>query len=217
MEEQMIEIPSAPVTEAKSKKFSALLKNAFSEKNLKKTVSVLVVVAVLIVAAFAAAKYLSPEAVAMRYAKAAILSDIAAQEKVSAYSIHDLRISEYKDEEDFLSHMPKLLDEDLASWKEYVSYVKNQQRDWLEDHYSTYKIEISTVKTRNQSVRKLTSNNSDLIKKLEEKKLFDSDKITDAKYVQLKAKIIGEDTIEREYINVYLCKVGGLWKVLTTN
>ena len=43
---------------------------------------------------------------------------------------------------------------------------------------------------------------------------FDTDSISDACVVTAKAKITGEDEIERTKIDVYVVKIGGSWGVL---
>ena len=43
---------------------------------------------------------------------------------------------------------------------------------------------------------------------------FDSDKISKGMLVTVKVKIKGEDETDRETADVYLAKIGGLWKAL---
>ena len=52
------------------------------------------------------------------------------------------------------------------------------------------------------------------VKILERDINFDTDSISDACVVTAKAKITGEDEIERTKIDVYVVKIGGSWGVL---
>ena len=52
---------------------------------------------------------------------------------------------------------------------------------------------------------------------LEDKTGFDSDKVSAAKMVVLKVKITGDDSTEREQVQVQLVRIDGKWKVYSVD
>lgn len=209
-----LEAQETPATETQA---SAPEKKAafFSRKNLKRNIILgasLVVVAAIIALVLTA---LSPKAVAKKYCLAVWNGDPAQEARYLAYDGKALIVSTVGDEEDFYEKVSEVNSEDIHSWNAYAKMMREKRREDLEDEYGDYKITANVTRVKDISVRKLEEEAGWLYETIE-KYGFDSDKIAAAKVVTVKMKLAGEDGTEKETIEVYMAKVGGLWKVVTT-
>ena len=117
----------------------------------------------------------------------------------------------------FFWRMTDRYDSDIESWNDFYKATKEYQADLLEDQYGNYKIEIKVIKSKEISVKKLFSDNKAHVDVLEDKTGFDSDKVSAAKMVVLKVKITGDDSTEREQVQVQLVRIDGKWKVYSVD
>ena len=96
----------------------------------------------------------------------------------------------------------------------YKRQVDSSFQEQLEDEYGEYKVTTEVTRTKDISVKKALEDCAVWVKILERDINFDTDSISDACVVTAKAKITGEDEIERTKIDVYVVKIGGSWGVL---
>lgn len=192
-------------------------KKCFSKENLKKTIAVILLAAIVIGGTCGVIYYNSPESVALRFVKACSNSDLKAQEKLWAYDhrTYTLYRSSHEDEEAFFESMRDLFKEDINSWEDYFRVYQTQALEFNEDTYGDYKITYRVSKIKDLSERKVKASNESLLSALEEIANFDADTIKEGKYVTVKVK---EDTEEvgviRYTYTVTLVKVSNSWKVL---
>lgn len=118
------------------------------------------------------------------------------------------------DEEAFFEYAGDKYDVDISSWSEYYKAVDNDVKEYYEDEYGEYRITAEVTRSKDMSVKKLIEDNEECIEKLESRIAFDKDKITDAKLVTTKVKLVGEDDIMRDKLEIYMVKIDGRWGVL---
>ena len=214
-ETKAIETQGAPETET-SEAIPEKKAAFFSRKNLKR--NIILAVSLVVMAAIVAIvlSAMSPQSVAKRYCLAAWKNDPAQIARCTAFDYKAVVINKYDDEEDFYEKVSDIYDEDIRSWKEYSKLMRESTMEEYEDEYGEYKITAKVTRIKNISERKLEEEvGTQLYEKLEEYG-FDSDKITASKIITVKVKLIGEDGRENETIDVYMAKINGLWKVVTT-
>lgn len=197
--------------------FKDFFKKCFSKENLKKTIAVILLTAIVIGGTYGVIYYNSPESVALRFVKACSNSDLKAQEKLLAYDYrtYTLYLSNSEDEEAFFESKSDKFEEDINSWEDYFRVYQTQALEFYEDIYGDYKITYSVSKTKDLSERKVKASNESLLSDLEEIAIFDSDTIEEGKYVTVKGKTDTEELgIIRYTYTVTLVKVSNSWKVL---
>lgn len=197
--------------------FKDFFKKCFSKENLKKTIAVILLTAIVIGGTCGVIYYNSPESVALRFVKACSNSDLKAQEKLLAYDYrtYTLYLSNSEDEEAFFESKSDKFEEDINSWEDYFRVYQTQALEFYEDIYGDYKITYSVSKTKDLSERKVKASNESLLSDLEEIAIFDSDTIEEGKYVTVKGKTDTEELgIIRYTYTVTLVKVSNSWKVL---
>ena len=146
----------------------------------------------------------NPSSVAKRYIQAFYTDDKTAT-SLWAFDFNAIRLSEYDgSEEEFFEAMSDEYSADISSWNDFYKAVDSSFQEQLEDEYGEYKVTTEVTRTKDISVKKA----------LERDINFDTDSISDACVVTAKAKITGEDEIERTKIDVYVVKIGGSWGVL---
>ncbi len=159
----------------------------------------------------------NPTSVAERYIKATV-TDLKTAVSLCAYDFKEYRLSSYDgDEEAFFEDMSDQFDADVSSWNDFYKAFDTNTAEGLEDEYGKYKITVEATKTKDVSVRSVLEDYEWLIENLESSTDFDSDKISDAKLVTVKTKIVGEDDMERSKLEVCMVKIGGSWRVLSFN
>lgn len=202
--------------------FKDFFKKCFSKENLKKTIAVILLTAIVIGGTYGVIYYNSPESVALRFVKACSNSDLKAQEKLLAYDYRTYTLylsnsedEEAFDEEAFFESKSDKFEEDINSWEDYFRVYQTQALEFYEDIYGDYKITYSVSKTKDLSERKVKASNESLLSDLEEIANFDSDTIEEGKYVTVKGKTDTEELgIIRYTYTVTLVKVSNSWKVL---
>lgn len=156
----------------------------------------------------------SPSSVAKRYVQAFYTDDKTAT-SLWAFDFNAIRLSEYDgSEEEFFEAMSDEYSADISSWNDFYKAVDSSLQEQLEDEYGEYKVTTEVTRTKDISVKKALEDCAVWVKILERDINFDTDSISDACVVTAKAKIIGEDEIERTKIDVYVVKIGGSWGVL---
>lgn len=197
--------------------FKDFFKKCFSKENLKKTIAVILLTAIVIGGTYGVIYYNSPESVALRFVKACFNSDLKAQEKLLAYDYrtYTLYLSNSEDEEAFFESKSDKFEEDINSWEDYFRVYQTQALEFDEDICGDYEITYRVSKIKDLSERKVKASNESLLSDLEEIANFDADTIKEGKYVTVKVK---EDTEElgiiRYTYTVTLVKVSNSWKVL---
>lgn len=197
--------------------FKDFFKKCFSKENLKKTIAVILLTAIVIGGTYGVIYYNSPESVALRFVKACSNSDLKAQEKLLAYDYrtYTLYLSNSEDEEAFFESKSDKFEEDINSWEDYFRVYQTQALEFDEDTCGDYEITYRVSKIKDLSERKVKASNESLLSALEEIANFDADTIKEGKYVTVKVK---EDTEElgviRYTYTVTLVKVSNSWKVL---
>lgn len=157
----------------------------------------------------------SPTSVAERFTKA-IINDTKTGVSLLAYDYKDFRLASYDgDEEALFEDVSDSYDIDVSSWNDVYKAIDADRAEELEDEFGKYKITVEATKTKDVSVRSVLEDNEWLIDTLESSTGFDSDKISDAKIVTVKAKIVGEDDMDRSKMEVCMVKIGGSWRVLS--
>lgn len=185
------------------------------KKSRKKTVVILGAAAAVVLAAVIVLLVRgSAASVAKRFC-AALWGDSAPFDSLTAYDWKNESLQGYEDEESFFEDMSDEYDTDIHSWRAFCKAVSKSRQEDLEDSIGKYSVEADVTKTRKFTVDKMRSELSDWIDELEENGSFDSDEITAAKKVTVKAKVKGEDEILRYTIDVYLVKIHGAWRVLS--
>lgn len=156
----------------------------------------------------------NPSSVAKRYVQAFYTDDKAAT-SLWAFDFNAIRLSEYDgSEEEFFEAMSDEYSADISSWNDFYKAVDSSFQEQLEDEYGEYKVTTEVTRTKDISVKKALEDCAVWVKILERDINFDTDSISDACVVTAKAKITGEDEIERTKIDVYVVKIGGSWGVL---
>lgn len=158
----------------------------------------------------------NPTSIAERYVKATV-TDSKTFMSLFAYDFKDYTLASYDgDEEALFEDVSDEFDADISSWNDVYKAFDAYRAEELEDQYGKYKITVEATKTKDVSVKSVLEDNEWLIENLESSTDFDSDKISDAKLVTVKMKIVGEDDMERSKMEVCMVKVGGSWRVLTS-
>lgn len=103
---------------------------------------------------------------------------------------------------------------DAGTPEEYFQELKIMRRELIEQLYADYSVTTTTRMVKDISVKKLKTQESSLIRTLESKQLLDSDEITDAKIIDVKLIIKGEDDTRAYYYTVYTVKLNGAWRVI---
>lgn len=156
----------------------------------------------------------SPSSIAKRYIQALYTNDKTAT-SLWAFDFNALRLSSYDgSEEEFFEAQSDELSADITSWSQFYKATDQSYQEELEDEFGKYKVSTEVTRTRDISVKKLLEETDWWIKILEKEINFDSDSIADARVITVKAKITGEDDIERTKYDVYVVKIGGTWGVL---
>ncbi len=206
------------IKEAQGTGFVGFIKSCFSRNNLKKTIAVILLV--LIAGGTASAYFHSrtPEAIALRYAKACLFDDVAEISKVLAYDDKIVRLYGRfeNDEESFFEYESDYLQEDIYSWDDYYKAIKERKAEQLEDYFGNYELSCDIKRVKDVSERKIKDDYEDEIAFLESADVLDADMLGQGKIVVVKGKIDSEDEgIARFYNTVVLVKVSSSWKVLT--
>ena len=180
-------------------------------------VPLLIIAAVVIVAICAAVFFItrnSATSVAKRYITACFEDDKLAT-SLWAFDLYDYYLIDYDgDEEAFFEDESNAYDADITSWNEYHKAIDIYFKEYWEDTYGKYTLSVDVIRSKDISVRKALEDNSGTVSYLEENLDFDTDKISDAKVVTLKVKIDGEDDTSRRKCEVYMVKMGLVWRVL---
>lgn len=204
--------------EKQARNFWQKLMALFSKENRKKVIILFAVAVIAICTVFTVIAFRSPKSIAKRYAVATIKGDTATTDKYMAYDSQANRLWHYKcenDEEKFFELQSLESDEDITSWKDYYRAIKEARKEDLEDTYGKYRISAEVTSIKDISNKKLESEvGLGRLAAFEEHANFDKDTISKAKVAKVKAKITGEDGIERYVFTVYLVKNNGSWSVL---
>lgn len=216
------EAPSAagtmPVFAAQEEMVPVKKEGFFSKKNLKRIIALVAVLALVIGGAVGYILYNSPKAVAERFVLALFSGGEVNAGRFFAYDYYEsLLKSNDMTAEEYFEEKGEDYDEDISSWNDYIKVMrKHLDERWI-DLLGKYKITAEATKETDMSMKKLKSEVGDRwIERLESRGLLDFDTFTAGKKVIVKAKIAGEDDIERRTCEIYLVKAGG-WKVLDWN
>lgn len=172
---------------------------------------------VIVGAAFAVAVYNGPQAVAERYCELLWTDPGSALKLYAADTDRAIDADfEYETLETVLEDYDVLLGipMDAGTPEEYFQELKIMRRELIEQLYADYSITTATRMVKDISVKKLKTQENSLIRALESKQLLDSDEITDAKIIDVKLTIKGEDDTRAYYYTVYTVKLNGAWRVI---
>ena len=198
--------------------FKDFFKKCFSKENLKKTIAVILLAAIVIGGICGIVYYNSPKSVALRFVKANCEFNLKAKEKLLAYDFRTatLYTNDYEDDEEaFFESMSDEYSEDIYNWEDYFKVYRKQGLESLEDSLGDYKYTYEVSRTKDISERKVKDENKSLLSSLEAAADFDADTIGEGKNVIIKVKLDSEDEgIVRFTVNVTLVKVSNSWKVL---
>lgn len=115
------------INEPKAKNtITDFLRKCFSKENLKKTIAVILLAAIVIGGICGVISYNSPKLVALRFAKARFNYDLKVQEKLLAYDFRAVTLyaNDYKDDEEaFFESLSDEYNEDIYSWEEYLAIL----------------------------------------------------------------------------------------------
>ena len=220
-ESQTIQAPPQPVaegapavqSEATAVKSPKRLSGLFAPDKIKKTCIILGVIVILLAALITTlCCCLSAKSVALQCAKSIIYFDAKKQAALSAYDYEAGLIDVYEDEEDFFNSSSNEYDEDIESWDDYCRVRKANGKAMLEDEYGVSKVSFDVTKIKDMSVRKMSST---VDFEYYESYEFDRDDVTACKLVTVKCKVSGEDINGRMILDIYLVKMGLLWKMIT--
>ncbi len=206
--------PVAEVAEKEAAKKECFIKKFFAPPCLKKTIAVLVAAVIVIaIVVGSLVSYMSPGNVACRFVEASIFENYTKLFDLTAFDL-EKQLLDGEEYEVFFEEVSDRYNEDIYNWKDYSKFNRIMMEEDLEYEFGEYKISIEASRIKDMSIRRLKAMMEDEIEDLEKEGLFDEDLIKDVKEVIVKAKIKGEDSIEREEMTVYLVKMGGAWKVL---
>lgn len=189
-------------------------KKCFSKENLKKTIAVILLAAIVIGGVCGVISYNSPESVAKRFVKAVFLFDDKTVAKLTAYDWY-VKTLNGDDEDAFFDKKSDYYDTDITSWKDYFKTYKSYTKESMEDEFGDYEFSFEVTRVKDISARKLKEKYSDILQEYEEKSMLDSDSIENGKIATVKVKLETEDGIERVTCTVAVVKMSGAWKVLT--
>ena len=194
--------------------FGQKVKNAFSPKNLVKTIVVIVAILVVIGAAIGVLNYFSPSSVTTRFVKARLDGNILALEKVMAFDLKAYLLAG-KDEESFFEAASNRYYEDISSWQEYNKAYMKYVREDLEDEIGKYKITQNVTREQDLSYKKMQSELGDIyLRQLEHLYDYNADAVKKCLVVTDKIRLDGEDETDKIIGTVYLVKMGMNWKVI---
>lgn len=180
-------------------------------------IAILVGVALILALALSATiSYFSPGAVAERYAKAQLFSDYHAMNRYCAYDLYAYKL-DGDDEEDYFEDISDHYREDIYSWKDYSSYMRDSIEEQLEDYYGDYEISYEATRVKKISLRTLKKEEKSFLDKLENRVDFDPGYINGARKVTVKIKIKGEDRNHKQETSFYMVRIGLSWKVLSAD
>jgi len=188
---------------------------------LKKIISLIVAVLIVVSAAAGIIVYNSAASVAERYGKACIEGNLKQLVKYSAidkeYHLTSNGSKDKLSDGQIFAAASEELECDVSSWADIYKAYSKIEKESLRDEYGKYKITTEAIKVKDISLRKFKNDNAGSIAAFEktDNKYFDIDAVSKVKLITLKAKIVGEDTIERESISLYLVKTGLTWKVFS--
>lgn len=203
------------INEPKTKTTIAdFLKKCFSKENLKKTIAVILLAAIVIGGVCGVISYNSPKSVARRYAKAVFLCDDKAVAKLTAYDWY-VKTLNGDDEDAFFDKKSDYYDADITSWKDYFKTYKSYTKESMEDEFGDYEFSFEVTRVKDISARKLKEKYSDILQEYEEKSMLDSDSIENGKIATVRVKLETEDGIARGTFTTVIVKTFGRWKVLT--
>lgn len=204
------------INEPKTKNTIAdFFKKCFSKENLKKTIAVILLAAIVIGGVCGVISYNSPKSVAKRYVKAVLFGDEKTEAKLSAYDWYAQQLGD--NEEDVFFYKASLsYDEDITSWQEYFKAVNLYKKEELEEWFGyEYKVSFSVTRVEGLSGWSIKERYAKALDKYEEESLLDRNNISDVKTVTVKIKAETEEYgIWRDTVRVIVVKMPSAWKVL---
>lgn len=201
--------------------FVGFIKNCFSRKNIKKTIAVILLV---LIAGGAAGAYFhsrTPEAVAIKFAKADFENDVIALSDLYAYDYRISRegtIDDWIEGYNFYSFISSLYGEEIDDWNEYCGRAHTRALEELYDKYGDYTISCEVVKSKDLVENKIEELRAEVEKNGLNYPRLDSNDISEAKQLTVKLKFECED--EDSFIVRYkltLVKVSNNWRVLESS
>ena len=193
-------------------------KKCFSKENLKKTIAVILLAAIVIGGICGVISYNAPKSVALRFAKALFTFDLKAQEKLLAYDYRAVTLytNDYEDDEEaFFESLSDEYNEDIYSWAEYFKVYPQQSIENREENFGDYKVKYQVSKIKDLSERKIKNENVGNLSVLERVADFDADAIKKGKNVTVKIKVDTEEMGILHYtVTITLVKAPNSWKVL---
>ncbi len=182
-----------------------------------------VVIAAVIVAAILIIKWNGPESVAERYLRG-FVGDTSCKDAYNllAYDWRELMMEQAgcESEEELFEYFNSESDEELESFNDIYRYQDESIREYLEEEYGLYKIDVKVINAKDTSVKKALNEELyefDMLYAYDWIYDLDEDDISACKKVKLKVKIEGEEKTYTEKISVYVVKIKGAWKVLGNN
>lgn len=182
-----------------------------------KWLAIALALVVIVGAVVAVAVYNGPQAVAERYCELLWTDPGSALKLYAADTDRAIDADfEYETLETLMEEYDVILGipMDAGTPEEYFQELKIMRRELIEQLYADYSVTTTTRMVKDISVKKLKTQESSLIRTLESKQLLDSDEITDAKIIDVKLIIKGEDDTRAYYYTVYTVKLNGAWRVI---
>lgn len=178
-----------------------------------------VVIAAVIVAAILIIKWNGPESVAERYLRG-FVGDTSCKDAYNllAYDWRELMMeqADCESEEELLEYFNSESDEEFESFNDIYRYQDEGIREYLEEEYGLYKMDVKVINTKDTSIKKALNEELYGLFLYASDKIYDLDEddISACKKVRLRVKIEGEEKTHTEKMNVYVVKINGAWKVL---
>ena len=101
----------------------------------------------------------------------------------------------------------------IDSWAGYYRAFDISNRERLEDSFGEYDISARAYREKEISLEEWEANYWEEIDRCEEIARFDRDYVSEAKMVDVKATLKGEEDTERMVITLCMVKIRGFWKV----
>lgn len=177
------------------------------------------VIAAVIVAAILIIKWNGPESVAVRYFRG-FVGDTSCKDAYNllAYDWSELMMEQAgcESEEELLEYFSSESDEEFESFNDIYRYQDEEIREYLEEEYGLYKMDVKVINTKDTSIKKALNEELYGMFLYAPVRIYDLDEddISACKKVKLKVKIEGEEKTYTEKIIVYVVKINGAWKVL---
>lgn len=181
----------------------------------KKTVGIIlaiVAVAAVVLTAVFLMRNRDANVVAERFAKG-IAGDMKTCVSLYAYDRKAYILSDYDDEKDFFKEMQDIYGGKIDSWAGYYRAFDISNRERLEDSFGKYDISARAYREKEISLEEWEANYWEEIDRCEEIARFDRDYVSEAKMVDVKATLKGEEDTERMVITLCMVKIRGFWKV----